>query len=224
MPSRTVEDYLKHLYLLERGPVSPSGQVAMGGLAAAVGVTAGTATSMVKNLSESGLVDYEPRAGVRLTKAGTKLALQVLRRHRLIELFLVQTLGLDWSEVHEEAEELEHAISDKVLEKIDTLLGHPDTDPHGDPIPPSTGSPKQEKLTPLNDCAINTTAKVARVRDQEPAFLQFVDKHGLTPGAQFTVESHTPSADAITVRPQDRDPVTLGSAAAGKIMVKVNKS
>ena len=221
MPSRTVEDYLKHLYLLEKSGPEAVHQVAMGGLAAAVGVTPGTATSMVKSLDESGLVDYESRAGVRLTPAGTRLALQVLRRHRLIELFLVQTLGLDWSEVHDEAEELEHAISEKVLEKIDALLGHPDTDPHGDPIPPSTGKPRQQKLTALNDCLPDTSAQVARVTDQEPAFLQFVDRHGLTPGARFTVESHTPSADAITVRPQDRDPVTLGSTAAMKIMVKV---
>jgi DtxR family transcriptional regulator, Mn-dependent transcriptional regulator len=219
MPTITVENYLKQIYLLQRG-----GELApMGGLAVAVGVTPGTATSMVKTLSEANLVDYEPRAGVRLTEAGTRLALQVLRRHRLIELFLVQTLGLDWSEVHDEAEELEHAISDKVLEKIDTLLGHPDTDPHGDPIPPPTGSPRQEKLTALNDCAPDTTAQVARVSDQEPAFLRFVDKHGLTPGTHFTVESQNPSADAITVRPHNREPVTLGLAAAGKIMVKVDQ-
>jgi DtxR family transcriptional regulator, Mn-dependent transcriptional regulator len=147
----------------------------------------------------------------------------VLRRHRLIELFLVQTLGLDWSEVHDEAEELEHAISDKVLEKIDALLGHPDTDPHGDPIPPPTGMPRRENLTPLTDCPPGTAAKIARVVDQEPRFLQFVDKHGLTPGTPFTIESHTPSADAITVRPHDREPVTLGTAAAMKIMVKVEE-
>jgi DtxR family Mn-dependent transcriptional regulator len=223
MPSRTVEDYLKHVYLLEKSGFPSVRQVAMGGLAAAVGVTPGTATSMIKSLAESGLADYEPRAGVRLTPAGTRLALQVLRRHRLIELFLVQTLGLDWSEVHDEAEELEHAISDKVLEKIDALLGHPETDPHGDPIPPATGSPRQEKLTPLTDCPPGTDAKVARVVDQEPEFLQFVDKQGLTPGAAFTVESQSPSADAITVRPHDREPVTLGSSAAMKIMVKVAK-
>lgn len=193
----------------------------MGGLASAVGVTPGTATSMVKTLADANLADYAPRAGVRLTEAGTRLALQVLRRHRLIELFLVQTLGLDWSEVHDEAEELEHAISDKVLEKIDALLGHPDTDPHGDPIPPPTGTPRREILTPLTDCPPGTDAKVTRVVDQAPGFLQFVDKHGLTPGAPFTVESQSPSADAITVRPHNREPVTLGLAAAGKIMVKV---
>jgi DtxR family transcriptional regulator, Mn-dependent transcriptional regulator len=217
MPTSTVEDYLKQIYLLQRG-----GQLApMGKLAAAVGVTPGTATSMVKTLSDANLADYEPRAGVRLSPAGMKLALQVLRRHRLVELFLVQTLGLDWSEVHDEAEELEHAISDKVLEKIDQLLGHPDTDPHGDPIPPPTGRPRRQKLTPLSKCAPDTAAQVARVTDQAADFLQFLDRHGLTPGARFTIISHTPTADAITVQPDDSDPVTLGSAAAKKIMVKV---
>ncbi len=217
MPTITVENYLKQIYLLQRaGELAP-----MGGLATAVGVTPGTATSMVKTLADANLADYQPRAGVRLTEAGSRLALQVLRRHRLIELFLVQTLGLDWSEVHDEAEELEHAISDKVLEKIDRLLGHPDTDPHGDPIPKHDGTHHRHDLTPLAQCAPDTDAHVARIVDQQPEFLQFLDKHGLTPGAPFTIESTSPTADAITVRPQDREPVTLGLAAAGKIMVKV---
>lgn len=217
MPTITVENYLKQVYLLQRG----TALAPMGKLAEAVGVTPGTATTMVKTLADAGLADYEPRAGVRLTNAGMKLALQVLRRHRLVELFLVQTLGLDWSEVHDEAEELEHAISDKVLERIDILLGRPDTDPHGDPIPPSTGKPRKQKLTALGACAPDTSVTIARVADQRSDFLQFADRHGLTPGARVKIESHTPSADAITVRPQNREAVTLGSAAAMKIMVRV---
>ena len=113
--------------------------IPMGRLATAMGVVPGTATTMVKALADSGLVDYSPRTGVRLTEAGSQLALHVLRRHRLVELFLVRVVGLDWSEVHDEAEELEHVISDKVLEKIDALLGHPQADPHGDPIPTAKG-------------------------------------------------------------------------------------
>src|SRR5580765_6417701 len=134
VPSVTVENYLKQLYLSQQE--EPERLVAMGKLAGAMGVVPGTATTMVKALADSGLVSYEPRGGVRLTRAGEQLALHVLRRHRLIELFLVKFLDLDWSEVHAEAEELEHAVSDKVLEKIDALLGHPVVDPHGDPIPP----------------------------------------------------------------------------------------
>src|SRR6476661_8041735 len=139
MPSSTVEDYLKQIYLEQQA--GDAGQlVPMGRLAAAMGVVPGTATSMVKTLADSGLVSYEPRGGLRLTRGGEQLALRVLRRHRLVELFLVKTLGLDWSEVHAEAEELEHAISDRVMDRIDVLLGHPTVDPHGDPIPDSNAA------------------------------------------------------------------------------------
>src|SRR5438034_298483 len=142
MPTRTVEDYLKALYAeQQRGTArGDGGLVAMGALALAMSVAPGTATAMVKTLAEAGLVDYEPRGGVRLSGKGEKLALHVLRRHRLVELFLVEVLGLDWSEVDPEAEELEHAISDKVMERIDWLLDHPQVDPHGDPIPSAKGT------------------------------------------------------------------------------------
>src|SRR5260221_8818717 len=120
VPSITVENYLKQLYLTQQG--TPEKLVAMGKLAGAMGVVPGTATTMVKALADSGLVAYEPRGGVKLTRGGEQLALHVLRRHRLVELFLVKVLGLDWSEVHDEADELEHAISEKVLEKIDQYL------------------------------------------------------------------------------------------------------
>src|SRR6476646_10653692 len=137
MPSSTVENYVKQIYLEQQA--AGAGLVPMGKLAAAMGVVPGTATSMIKALADSGLVEYEPRGGVRLTHGGEQLALHVLRRHRLVELFLVKVVGLDWSEVHADAEELEHAISDKVMEKIDTLLGRPSVDPHGDPIPLPNG-------------------------------------------------------------------------------------
>src|SRR3954451_9350012 len=140
MATRTVEDYLKGLYNeQQRAARAGGGLVAMGALAIAMKVAPGTATAMVKTLAEAGLAEYEPRGGVRLSAKGEKLALHVLRRHRLVELFLVEVLGLDWSEVDQEAEELEHAISDKVLAKIDELLKFPQVDPHGDPIPSSKG-------------------------------------------------------------------------------------
>src|SRR5256714_8448369 len=146
MPSITVENYLKQLYLEQQN--APD-LVQMGKLASAMGVVPGTATSMIKALADSGLVSYEPRFGAKLTKGGEQLALHVLRRHRLMELFLVKVLGLDWSEVHDEAEELEHAISEKVLERIDKLLGHPSVDPHGDPIPSAKGKVSEERLVRL---------------------------------------------------------------------------
>src|SRR5947208_2870016 len=153
MASITVENYLKQLYSEQQ---RAGGElVSMGRLASAMGVVPGTVTTMVKALADSGLVTYEPREGVRLTRGGEQLALHVLRRHRLVELFLVKVVGLDWSEVHAEAEELEHAISDKVLEKIDALLGHPSVDPHGDPIPLPNRHVRPSPMTSLGDCPVN---------------------------------------------------------------------
>ena len=219
MPSVTVENYLKRLYLQQQA--EPVDFVAIGKLANAMGVVPGTATSMVKALAESGLVSYEPRGGVRLTRAGEQLALHVLRRHRLVELFLVKVLGLDWSEVHVEAEELEHAISDKVLERIDALLEHPSVDPHGDPIPPAKG---RLQATPpratLADCKPGQTYRIARVIDQSAGFLQFIDRCGLIPGVAVSTEGREEMADAIRVRTSGRDAITLGTAAANKIQVE----
>src|ERR687891_594052 len=138
LPSQTVENYLKAIFQAQTA-LSADTLVPMGQLASALGVVPGTATTMVKALAESGLVRYEPYAGVRLTPAGEKLAALVLRRHRLIELFLVNVMGMSWDEVHEEAEQLEHAVSDRLIQRIDEMLGHPSADPHGDPIPDPQG-------------------------------------------------------------------------------------
>ena len=222
MPSPTVENYIKQIYLEQQSSTGGESEalVPMGRLAAAMGVVPGTATTMVKALSDSGLVAYEPRGGVRLTRGGEQLALHVLRRHRLVELFLVKVLGLDWSEVHEEAEELEHAVSDKVLERMDQVLGHPSVDPHGDPIPSAKGKVDESRHGSLADCTLNKPCRIARVLDQDPAFLQFVERCGLMPGVNVTVEVRDALADAVWVRPKDRRPLTLGTAAAAKILVE----
>src|SRR4051812_42496064 len=200
MPTSTVENYVKQIYLEQQAERDPAGLIAMGRLATAMGVVPGTATSMIKALADSGLVDYEPRTGVRLTHAGEQLALHVLRRHRLVELFLVKVLGLDWSEVHDEAEHLEHAISEKVLEKIDVLLGRPSVDPHGDPIPTSKGKLAAPKLASLVDCDPGAPVRIARIADQEPGFLQFLRRSGLTPGVAVTVQTRDPNADNVVLK------------------------
>ncbi|MGB6369381.1 MAG: metal-dependent transcriptional regulator, partial [Thermoanaerobaculia bacterium] len=128
MPTSTVEDYLKCILLEEQK--DPEQLVSMGQVATALEVAPGTVTSMVKALAKSNLVTYAPYTGVRLTDAGQELALHVLRRHRLAELFLVKVIGLDWSEVHDEAELLEHAVSDRIIERMEEILGFPDVDPH----------------------------------------------------------------------------------------------
>jgi len=219
MASITVENYLKQLYLEQQN--ASEELVPMGKLASAMGVVPGTATSMVKALADSGLVSYEPRFGARLTRGGEQLALHVLRRHRLVELFLVKVLGLDWSEVHDEAEELEHAISDKVLEKIDKLLGHPSVDPHGDPIPTAKGKVSEERLVRLPESETGVKVRIARIVDQDARFLQFLDRAGLKPGVMLTINGRDEQADAISVKVDARSPLTLGTSAAMKILVEL---
>lgn len=219
MATTAVEDYLKQIYVHEQY-VAVDAMVSMGTLAEALGVVPGTATSMVKRLADLSLVEYEPYTGVRLTESGRGEALRVLRRHRLIETFLVEMLGLDWSVVHEEAERLEHAVSDQVLERIDALLGYPSVDPHGDPIPNETGEIRKTHGLGLTECVVGQRMRVVRVTDQDEAFLRFADRHGLRPGSWLTVEQVDPVADAIVVRIDEFDSVTLGRSAAAKITVE----
>ena len=221
MASATVEDYLKHIYLLEQANMD--NPVAMGRLATTVGVAPGTATAMIKTLANAQLVNYEPRGGVRLTSTGQQMALHVVRRHRLVELLLVEVLSLDWSLVHHEAEQLEHAISDIVLEKIDALLGYPTVDPHGDPIPTAKGHLKYVQPVSLTDCKPGQQGRIARVSDQDTQFLQFAERHRLTPGMGITIDAYDKYGDAVTVSPKHCDSVTLGTNAASKIFVVLSK-
>src|SRR6266542_4924134 len=170
LPSSTVENYLKAIYQGQSTLTGADRLVPMGQIAAALGVAPGTTTTMVKALAESGLAEYEPYSGVRLTGAGEKLAGLVLRRHRLVELFLVQVMGMSWAEVHEEAEQLEHAVSERLIDRIDAMLGRPAHDPHGDPIPDADGVIKPQHLDNLLTCPIGTPLRVTRIADQDPAF------------------------------------------------------
>ena len=218
MATKTVENYLKHLYLAQQA--APGQLVAMGKLAEIMGVVPGTATTMVRSLGDSGLVAYESREGVKLTSAGEQLALHVLRRHRLVESFLVEVLGMDWAEVHPEAEELEHAISDKVLEKIDAFLKHPSTDPHGDPIPNAKGHIATDVLRKLSEAKVGVKSQIVRVTDQRADFLRFADERGLAPKVLVIVKALDVQADALTVKPEDKQAFTLSTAAASKFLVK----
>jgi DtxR family Mn-dependent transcriptional regulator len=192
----------------------------MGKLAEAMAVAPGTATAMVKSLAELALVDYQPRAGTRLTASGEKMALDVLRRHRLVELFLVNVLGLDWSEVHDEAERLEHAVSDKVLDRLDEILGYPEADPHGDPIPPADGKIKRRSLQTLADPTVAGRIRIVRVSDQDADFLRFVDRSGLMPGTEAHIIQRDEAADAVTIETDAGESATLGTTAAAKILVE----
>jgi DtxR family Mn-dependent transcriptional regulator len=218
MATITVENYVKRIFLEQQR--EPESLVSLGALAAAMNVVPGTVTTMVKGLADSGLLRYEPRHGVKLTRNGEKLALTILRRHRLIELFLVNVLNVDWSEVHAEAEELEHSLSDKLLQRIDDYLGNPQFDPHGDPIPTRSGKLLKRQLRPLASCTPGEKATVAVIADQAPEFLTYARLHGLTPGANVIVKSADPIADSITLSNPSGKLLTLGGAAAAKIFVK----
>jgi DtxR family Mn-dependent transcriptional regulator len=220
LPSSTVENYLPAIY--QGQTTLPSGSlVPMGQVAAALNVTPGTATTMVKALAESGLAEYEPYSGVRLTAAGEKLAALVLRRHRLVELFLVQFLGMSWDEVHEEAEKLEHVVSERLIERMDEMLGHPTHDPHGDPIPTPEGEVKSRQLDSLLTCPVGTPLKVTRIADQDPAFLRFIESNGLKPGQPIEVEARDTAADSVRLRGRNRGPITIGARAASKLLVEL---
>lgn len=221
LPSSTVENYIKAIYqgqsLLDAG----SRLVPMGQVSAALGVTPGTATTMVKALAESGLATYEPYSGVRLTKAGERLALLVLRRHRLVELFLVQVLGMSWDEVHDDAEQLEHVVSDRLIERIDDMLGRPTHDPHGDPIPTAEGTMPTHHHDSLMTCPTGVTLRMVRISDQDPVFLRFVERHSLKPGQLLEVESRDDAADAVRLVGEGRTAMTIGTRAASKLLVEV---
>lgn len=216
MVTSTVENYLKQLLLLAE---ETDGLVTMGALAQALAVVPGTATTMVKSLADAGLVAHTPRQGVRLTPAGRRLALGVLRRHRLVETFLVQVLKMDWAKVHAEAERLEHAISDEVLDRLDALLGHPATDPHGDPIPNRKGALPSPVYATLATCAGTSGLRIVRVTDQSEEFLRFAEENGLQPGAVIRLVTRHLPAGLVTVRRQGGGSASLSLAAAGKILV-----
>src|SRR4051812_18650124 len=167
LPSSTVENYLKAIYQGQSSLATDQRLVPMGQVASALGVTPGTATTMVKALAESGLAEYEPYSGVRLSAAGEKLAGLVLRRHRLVEAFLVQVMGMSWAEVHDDAEQLEHVVSERLIERIDEMLGRPTHDPHGDPIPGADGAIAPHHLDNLLTCPIGAALRVTRITDQD---------------------------------------------------------
>ena len=219
LPSSTVENYLKAIYVGETHLGAGQKLVPMGQLAGALGIAPGTATSMVKALAESGLVIYEPYNGVRLTSAGQKLAARVLRRHRLIELFLVQVVGMNWDEVHDDAEQMEHVVSDRLIERIDEMLGQPEVDPHGDPIPTADGQLPHRTLESLLTCPLHTPVTVARVTDQDAAFLRFIESHNLKPGQTIEVEARDEVADSVRLKGPNDARVTIGARAASKLLV-----
>jgi DtxR family transcriptional regulator, Mn-dependent transcriptional regulator len=216
LASLTTENYVKVIYQT----CSAQGERAAGTgqIAASLGVSPGAVTSMLRTLNDSGLAEYTPYEGVKLTDQGLKLALRVVRRHRLIESFLVQTLGFSWDEVHAEAEELEHAVSDLLVDRIERFLGHPSVDPHGDPIPTADGEMPAAESTCLARWPVGPMFELVRVLDQSPDFLRYLSDRRLALGACGFLIQRQAEAEVITVRIGDLES-TLSATAAEKILV-----
>lgn len=223
MVSATIENYLKQILLLS--DELKLERVPMGKLAERMQVVPGTATTMVKSMDRSGWLSYIPREGVSLTNQGRQLALKVLRKHRVVEMFLVEALKLDWSEIHPEAEALEHAVSDKVLDRMDDYLGRPAYDPHGDPIPTRMGLIQERELRPLSDCDSGQTVTISQIKQQDARFLQFLEKSGLTPGNKIRILGHDAVADLHELQrlPAGKK-IHLGGKAAESIWVATKSS
>jgi DtxR family Mn-dependent transcriptional regulator len=191
-----IEDYLKAIYTLQQ----QGGAVSTSMLGEQRGSKPGSVTGMIKKLAEMNLVQHTPYQGVQLTPSGERIALEVIRHHRLIELYLVEALGYSWDEVHEEAERLEHVISEKLEARIAARLGNPDVDPHGDPIPTLDGTlPVSDDLR-LGDLAVAERVRVVRVRDQGAERLRYLADIGLVPGACVEVVESAPFDGPVSLR------------------------
>ncbi len=191
-----VEDYLKAIYSLHQSGES----VRTAALAARLNVKPPTVTAMLKTLADLSLIRYEPYRGVELTESGERIALEIVRHHRLIELYLVEALGFSWDEVHEEAEVLEHFISEKLEARIAAYLGDPTHDPHGDPIPALDGTLPESSAQSLANLPEKTQARIVRVSDQDGERLRYIAKLGLVPGAQVRVVESAPFDGPVSVQ------------------------
>jgi DtxR family transcriptional regulator, Mn-dependent transcriptional regulator len=208
MATRAVEDYLKAIYKLQRDG-SPATTNA---IAEILGLRAASVTAMVQQISKNGMAEYTPYRGAVLTEKGLTEALRVIRRHRLIELYLHQQLAVPWDQVHDEAERLEHAISPYLEERIDASLGYPKFDPHGAPIPTSTGALPERDLVSLFELPLNTSSTVRHIPDDDSNLLRVAANLGLMPDVTVTVIGHNDNDGFLTVQvdtvaPEDRTPL-----------------
>jgi len=208
--SPAVEDYAKAIYALEER----DGTVTTNALACRLGVTPASASGMVRRLNELGLVTHEPYHGVQLTERGTKLALEIVRHHRLLETYLAESLGMPWDRVHAEAEVLEHHLSEELEARIAAKLGDPTHDPHGDPIPNADLTVAADDTQALAALEPGETATLARVSDAEPEMLRYLSERGIAPGAELTVVDKQPFGGPLFVHVGDETHAFGGRLAA----------
>jgi DtxR family Mn-dependent transcriptional regulator len=215
--TEAIEDYVKAIYSLQHGGED---EVTTSALAERLAVTAGSASGMVKKLAGLGLVDHVPYRGVVLTPLGRRLALEVLRHHRLLELYLTEAFGMPWDQVHAEAERLEHVLSEELEELIAAKLGDPTVDPHGDPIPGRDGSIVEPETHSLSDLATGDRAMFLRVSDSDPDMLRYLAERDIRPGQQFEVVDKQPFGGPVYVRIAGSEHA-LGGALARAMRMKV---
>ena len=194
--TRSVEDYLKAIYHLS----SQGGFATTSDIAAMLEVAPPSVSGMMKRLSETGLIEHVPYRGVQLTHQGRHAALQMIRRHRILEVYLTQQLGYDWGDVHAEAERLEHAVSEQLIDRMAGALGDPRYDPHGAPIPTAAGEIEEAELVSLAGAAVGAELILRQVGDENPARLRYLAEQGLMPGTRMTVVDRQPFNGPITVR------------------------
>ena len=212
----SAEDYLKAIYAAERG----GDAAATNDLAQRLGVAPGSVTGMVRRLAEQGLLTYERYRGARLTDEGRRVALRTLRRHRILESYLTAVLGYSWDRVHEEAERLEHAASDELIDRMAAALGDPAFDPHGAPIPTREGTVDETMHPALADLEVHEQARVARVVEHDAGVLRYLDELGIRPGADVVVMARAPFGGPITVR-IGGEVQLIGPALAAQVLVVV---
>lgn len=213
--SPVAQDYLKIIWSATEWEGDP---ITVKLLAERMGVRAATVSDGIRRLADQGLLVHEPYGGIELTEVGRRGAVAMVRRHRLIETFLVEELGYGWDEVHDEAEVLEHAVSDELVDRIDRRLGYPARDPHGDPIPTADGTPRRPDAEPLLTAPTGVALTVVRISDADPAILRYLGERGIGLDSEVTVDEHREFAGDVTVRIGGQ-PVVLGAMAAGAVWV-----
>lgn len=219
--STNIQDYLKRIYEV----TTSGGKASTSHLAEALGISAASVTNMLQKLSKTQppYVTYRKHQGVQLTEAGRMAALKIIRRHRLIEHYLVKTLGYTWDEVHQEAEILEHAMSPLLESRIDAALGYPDYDPHGDPIPDADLVVPEVEQISLSSLEIGNSAGVIRVPHEDPQVLRYLGKCGLRPGAQITLLARTPYDQTMRILIQETgEEVVIGPVLGDQISLSVD--
>jgi len=216
--TRSVEDYLKAIYHLS----SQGGFASTSDIAALLEVAPPSVSGMVKRLSETGLIEHVPYRGVQLTAQGRRAALRMIRRHRVLEVYLSQQLGYDWDGVHTEAERLEHAVSDELIERMAKALGDPQYDPHGAPIPTAAGEIEEAELVPLADAPIGAVIEVRQVADEDAARLRYLAEQGLTPGTLLMVAERQPfNGPTIAKLRPSGEPRVVGQELARALWCRV---